>query len=209
MTDGLSTTRKATERIKGETERVAAMRLLASDASILLPNPDFPSASALGVCEAVFEFPTDLVIIASLTVAIGVAKTVTNVLDGVRDGAERACDQTAAGFNGAAACTVLEVAYHVSNGITDLLEVGRDGVEVGFDIVNSQQTDAVHECVESIKGDTETIKSDIADLKLKTTGLDTGIGDLKERLALLKILVEQNRDLLLTPQGHRDDFPLK
>ncbi|MDH3917923.1 MAG: hypothetical protein OEU25_07045, partial [Rhodospirillales bacterium] len=174
-----------------------------------LPDPGFPLAGELGECEAAFEFPTDLVIIASLTVAIGVAKTVTNVLDGVRDGTERACDQTAVGFNGAAACTVLEVAYHVSNGITDLIEVARDGVEVGFDIVGSQQTDAIHDCLESIKTDTETLKADTAFLKEQGAGTGDGIEELKESLALLKGLVEQNRDLLLTPQGRRDEFPLK
>ncbi|MDH3593424.1 MAG: hypothetical protein OEM93_01100 [Rhodospirillales bacterium] len=209
MTDGLSTARKATARLKGENERVAALRLLATDAKFVLPDPGFPLAGELGECEAAFEFPTDLVIIASLTVAIGVAKTVTNVLDGVRDGTERACDQTAVGFNGAAACTVLEVAYHVSNGITDLIEVARDGVEVGFDIVGSQQTDAIHDCLESIKTDTETLKADTAFLKEQGAGTGDGIEELKESLALLKGLVEQNRDLLLTPQGRRDEFPLK
>jgi hypothetical protein len=104
---------------------------------------------------------------------------------------------------------VLEVAYHVSNGITDLIEVARDGVEVGFDIVSSQQTDAVHACVESIKTDTETLKDDTEFLKNKALGLGDGIEELKENLALLKGLVEQNRELLLTPRGQREGFPLK
>jgi hypothetical protein len=209
MTDGLSTARKAIDRLRSENERMAALRLLATQPRSVLLEPGLASANGLGPCEAVFEFPTDLVIIASLTVAIGVTKTVTNVLDGVRDSTERACDQTAAGFNGSAACTVLEVVYHVSNGITDLLEVGRDGVEVGFDIVNSQQTDAVHACVESIKTDTEVLKKDTEFLKGKSGDVDTGIAELKDGMALLKILVEQNRDLLLSPQGRRDEFPLK
>ena len=103
----------------------------------------------------------------------------------------------------------IRVAFHVSNDITDLLDVGRDGVEVGFDIVKSQQTDAVHACVESIKTDTETLKDDTEFLKGKSGDVDTGIAELKDGMALLKILVEQNRDLLLSPQGRRDEFPLK
>jgi hypothetical protein len=213
MTDGLSTARKAIERLKSENQRMAALRLLATQPRSILPDSglasaNLVSANGLGACEAVFEFPTDLVIIASMTVAIGVTKTLTNVLDGVRDGTERACDQTAAGFNGSAACTVLEVVYHVSNGITDLLEVGRDGVEVGFGIVNSQQTDAIHACAESIKTDTEILKEDTEFLKGKTGGLDTAVAELTDDVAALKILVEHNRDLLLTPQGRRQDFPL-
>jgi hypothetical protein len=207
MTDGLSIAHKATERRKGEKERVAALRLLATEARFALPDPEFPSARGLGECEAVFEYPTNPVIIASLTLAIGVTKTVTNALDGVRDGTERACDQTAAGFKGAAACTVLAVAYHVSNAITDRLEVARDGVEVGFGIVGSQQTDAVHACLKNIKADTETIKSDIAKLQGDTHRLEADVSELKESLAQIRGLKEQNRDLLLTPQGRRDDFP--
>ena len=93
--------------------------------------------------------------------------------------------------------------------IFDYPKVARDGVEVGFDVVGSQQTDAIRACVESIKTDTEILKADTETLKRKLAGLETSVEELKKNLALLKRLVEHTRDLLLTPQGHWDEFPLK
>ena len=45
--------------------------------------------------------------------------------------------------------------------------------------------------------------------KRKSAGLETSVEELKEDPALLKGLVEHNRELLLTPRGQREGFSLK
>jgi hypothetical protein len=185
MNDGLSATLRASERIKGERVRIAQLGVRIS--------------SAADICEPVFEIPFSDPIGAGALVALSI---VTEVLDAVRDSGERGSDQTAAGFNCAVCAIALEVAFHVSNGAKDI-------VETGMDLLGSFQTDAILNCVQSIKSDSETLKLDAAAMKADIAELLKGQGGVNAVLEELKGSVQQNQNLLLTPQGQRDGFPLK
>ncbi len=185
MGDGIAATLKASDRIKGERVRIAQLGLRFSSAS--------------SICEPVFEIPFSDPIGAGALVALSI---VTEVLDAVRDSGERGSDQTAAGFNCAACAIPLEVAFHVSNGAKEI-------VEIGMDLLGSFQTDAILSCVQSIKTDSEALKRDTAAMKIDIADLVAGQAGADEVLEEIKSVVRRNQLLLLTPHGQREGFPLQ
>jgi hypothetical protein len=167
-----------------------------------------------------------------LTVTI--MKQVSVGLRGIADIAERPCDQTAAGFNGAAVCAVVEGAATVMALVTETTEGIFRLVTWGVD--NSKQT-----CMSSLSADlqetkvtlgtvasttsgssgqltgvlteVQNIKTTVNNLTTKINTLSANLEALQQRTTALSETMNNRfnnvETLLNTPQGRRDSFPQK
>ena len=204
MTGGKAATQRATERIQQQTQSLASLRLMSPDLGLRLSSSQ-SLAQVPAICAPIFEIPIpvpiDLAAMGVLTVAIGAGKIVTEALDLAKDGAIQACNQDVAGFNVSSSCMPFVVAFHISNGIVEVLAVARDAIEIGGNVLGSFQTDAILNCVQSIKEDTQGTSAGVDEIK-------ADIVKMKSTLTTIQSVVEQNRQLLLTPHGQRKMVPL-
>jgi hypothetical protein len=220
MSDGISASQSAAKSLRAHSARVTELGYLVS--RLQLAERDFGALKAGNddVCDSGVQIPVDLivaeainVVIVGLDVAVTAGNLITEILDTIKDVTEDVCQQDAAGFNGSSGCIPLTVAVHVSKGITDVLDgikggLGstRDIILLGGEIVRSFQTDTLQTCTKEIKTDTDTLKSELTKLKADVGQTNDALVVLSEELAMVRSLVEANRDLLLTPQGRRDGF---
>jgi len=104
-----------------------------------------------------------------------------------------ACQQDAAGFNAATACIVLDVLNGIQKGLTTFITT----VDGNY---TSAKVDATFDCVNALKSDSDDQGAQIDELENK-------IDDIQGDVAGLKILLDEVRVMLITPQGQREEFP--
>lgn len=123
-------------------------------------------------------------------------RVASDVLDGVRDVSERVCDAAKVGFNGAAVCTVFEIAYHIPEGAYQALNAINEDI-------NEAEIEATYLCVEKVKKDTANISNDVSALTKQLKDIEGQIDGLETKVQDIESLGESITRLVLTPQGQR------
>ncbi|WP_419175290.1 hypothetical protein [Desulfosediminicola sp.] len=149
------------------------------------------------------------------------------ILDTAKDVASDAAGQDIAGFNAKASCIPLTIAAHVAKGLSDFskgvitaLSDAKEIVALSGEMAKSYQADDSKACSKQIwnqfntsegkKGkvvvlqeDVNLLKSDISELRTSSGNTNTQLLDLEDQLAAIKKYMEDNRTLLLVPEGQR------
>jgi hypothetical protein len=153
---------------------------------------DFTLDAEPAVCPADYSFLGSLRIPTEATFTL---LAVAVAADAVRDVAERICDATKAGSNGAIVCAATEGVYHIVNTAYEITNA------INNDI-NEAELIATYSCAEQIKQLVDQAVGDTKEAQEQITEIKKQIDSLNESIAVIT-------NLLLTPQGRRDGFPVK
>jgi len=210
--------------LKAATENFQLSRATAGPVDPCAPGAPGASASLLLTDTFNTEKLIFDIVITTFDGVLIIAHIVAQVLDTVADVAENPCRQTAVGFNGSTACIPPDVVKGIAGGIADLLEGIKDLLEDGQSIVedvvaisitdaeiaDANLPDESQFCSKQIRDEFVEPDGAIVILQADVTGLKVAAGDtateltaIKAELAVLKSLLETNRELLLTPHGQR------
>ncbi|WP_136798609.1 hypothetical protein [Desulfosediminicola ganghwensis] len=165
--------------------------------------------------------------ITSLDAVVIVTNVGIEVLETISDVAHDTCAQDAMGFNARAACSPMTIAFHVAKGLNDvfkgvitILSDAKEITALSGEMAKSYQADDSKACSKQIwnqfntsegkKGkvvvlqeDVNLLKSDISELRTSSGNTNTQLLDLEDQLAAIKKYMEDNRTLLLVPEGQR------
>lgn len=156
-------------------------------------------AAAGNDCAAVISARTNVNTFAFLTGVAGGSRMAADI-------AERFCDQTVFGANGAGACSVIE-------GIAGLAAITVDTFAFIEGDVDSQTVDATLRCVQSLNtqaGQTtdalDAVSNSLINLNIRLDTVNNRLDAVDQKLISVEGQVQTVDDLLRTPQGNRDGF---
>jgi len=132
------------------------------------------------------------------------------VLDTVKDLADKACGQDALGANANIACVASVSVYHIASGLNGVLKNvitvlgnAKDKAALNAGRADAKDAHNARSCLKEVKSEVTSIKGDLNSVKESGKSTDNEIAVLKSKLDTLLKLVEGNRQLLLTPSGLR------
>lgn len=183
-------------------ERSGGVSLLTSHTIGCTPPDTGPSGDLIAA--SVLQ---GIVILMDVTIASAEAFKVGS--KGTKDVAEGVFELDVAGFNGTIVKIIPSSVFTIANGISAVLNHlrnvtlhGKGELELVAKIIRAGQDDNADTCREKLKEDTEA-------LKLSAGNTEAALADIQAEMALLRSQVQENRALLLTPQGKRTDFPAR
>jgi hypothetical protein len=153
---------------------------------------------------------------------VGILSTVSETTTTVYEVSDGPCKQTVAGFNAATACVVPKTVERVSKVIVEIAKAIKDFTAASRDLSSTTakifqayfDVDA-NACTKEIRdefkpgGAIVILQQDVDDLQVKAGQTADALDDIQDELAVLKSILEENRDLLQTPAGRRAGFPAK
>lgn len=158
------------------------------------------SSSATDICESGFDVPALLEIIATgVSIANSVVGFTTALLETLKDNVEPAANQTVAGFNAGASVIPFALVAGISKMAGEVVGGVEKGLTIAAQIVSAHTADTLQDCLTSVRDNTD-------DLKIMAGNTEDALKRIEKELTLLKGLVEQNQELLVTPQGKRDGW---
>lgn len=189
LSDGIAAATRASGMMSAATANMSSLNRQLSKA-------DF-SSSATDVCDSGFDVPALLEIIAT---GVGIANSAvgftTALLETLKDNVEPAANQTVAGFNAGSSVIPFALVAGISKMAGEVVGGVEKGLTIAAQIVSARTADTVQDCLTSVRDKTD-------DLLIKAGNTDGALKRIETEMALLKSLAEQNRELLLTPQGAR------
>ncbi len=229
MDEAISSSRNANLKISVQIARIHELGILFSElqsSRTRLANTDVCDVSGgdeLGNLSAEEVLQIIITVFDGITV---VTDIVVQVLDFVKDIAEKPCGQDVAGFNGNTACTPAVLVYHIANGLNDVMKNGvtilgdaKEFVALAAEQDEAQDSLDAKACTKQIRdefrdtGKIVLLQEDVTTIDGKVNALTAAAGDtntmlleVKEALRLMNIIIEQNQDLLLMPAGQRENF---
>jgi len=139
-----------------------------------------------------------------------VGDIVTEILELSRDVGDKTCKQTVGGFNASSVCVPFEVAFHVVKGLNgvvkgtrSILDDSKNIVESSVAIHKSKMDNDSEACRKEIRDNTASLMVDTGILKKSAGDAAAALVRVEEELALMKTLLIENQELLLTPHGQR------
>jgi hypothetical protein len=112
---------------------------------------------------------------------------------------EPAANQTVAGFNAGSSVIPFALVAGISKMAGEVVGGVEKGLTIAAQIVSARTADTLQECLTSVRD-----KAD--NLLIKAGDTEDALKRIEAELTLLKSSVEQNRELLGTPQGKRLDW---
>ena len=192
LSDGIAAATRASNMMSAATANM-------SNLNRQLSKADF-SSSAADICESGFDVPALLEIIAT---GVGIANSAvgfnTALLETLKDNVEPAANQTVAGFNAGSSVAPFALVAGISKMAGEVVGGVEKGLTVAAQIVSARTADTVQDCLTSVRDKTD-------DLLIKAGNTEGALSEIKAEMALLKRLAEQNRELLMTPQGTRPEW---
>ncbi len=221
LTDGIAATHRATARISEASANLASLRLQLSSAASRSSGPSDICVSGFDL-PAVFEIAATSASLANIAVAF-----VTAGLEVAKDNVKPAANQTVAGFNVGSTVIPFALVAGLSKMLEEVIAAVEKGLVLTAQIVSAFREDTLEVCLGSVrdtvvnvrddtvmlKGEFEgpdgaifKLQEDVDDLQVKAGDTNDALAAIREELALMKTLLEANRDLLLTPLGRRGGF---
>ena len=158
------------------------------------------SSSATDICESGFDVPALLEIIATgVSIANSVVGFTTALLETLKDNVEPAANQTVAGFNAGSSVIPFALVAGISKMAGEVVGGVEKGLTIAAQITSAHTADTLQDCLTSVRDNTD-------DLKIKAGNTEDALARMEKELAQLKSLVEQNRELLMTPPGKRSEW---
>ena len=233
MQDAISSVSVARQSISLQRANIDGLGVLLS--GLRLSATDFSSSQTGDACDPGEPGPgADLIaeavlqgIIAFNDVLIVLSDGVVVVTGGIAAGMKVATNHTFAGFNASTAALPMTVTHHSFRGVSLVLKAiktglgdAKAGVSIAAKFVRSLKADKAKACSKLINDEFDgpdgaifTLQADVDILKAATTALQgdaaqttADVAAIKAEVALIKSLLEETRDLLLTPAGLRPGF---
>jgi len=179
LADALEQTKIANDELETNVSTVAALSIQADAAatgSCVFDNPH-PNLAPFPPASIIFH-----------NEALVLQETITEI-------GKDTCQQDVLGNNGSAACIVFDILLGVQKGLTALVT----SVDGNY---TSAKTDAIFDCVNALKANSDSQGAQIA-------GLEVKIDNMQNDITQLRTLLDDVRLLLSTPQGQRAGFPAK
>lgn len=206
LTDGIYTARRATDTINDVTRNLAILerQLIPLNASM----------STKDICESDFDVAALLEIIATgVSIANSAVSFTTAALETAENNVKPAANQTVAGFNAGSAVIPFALVAGISKMVGEVVGAVEKGLVIAAQIVSASADDTNQQCLKSVRDNGVDVKADVTKLKADTALLKNNAANNSAALAQvqlemeqLKQLLEQNQQLLLTPQGKREGF---
>jgi hypothetical protein len=125
-------------------------------------------------------------------------QVVKNVAAAAFESCDVVCNQDAFGWNCSAGCLALAIVGGIANGVYDGFDLAykKDG-----EIDNAVQMEKLAKCNQANKNTLSILDEKLDNMTAEIGGMNEILGEVQESLILIN-------NLLLTPQGKREDFPL-
>lgn len=221
--EALGATQGALQSLSAQRARMSELGLLLADYRLSQANSRL-SITASGPNDPCVSEPSPpgidyiaIEILVAIEVAFDVAIVALDIgaeiLEAINDIAEKPCLQVVAGFNGSTACIPLITIFHIAKGITTVVtglkivtQVAKNIIEIAVKIDDATKTDDHKDCIKIIRDDTVKLQGDVTGLIAAAGETSAALAELQAEMALIKSLLEETRDLLLTPPGRRVGF---
>lgn len=141
------------------------------------------------------------------------ANVAAEVAEAIHEGSKVVCQQDAAGANVSITCAGNVAYWLIFKGAADLLEAGIAGADLTIEHGNYFNVDDAFNCINLVrqtqKEMLEKVQENnllIRDINKKTGDAASGIIELKKLVMENRAYIKDNRNVLLTPHGRRDDL---